>query len=93
MMNVMPLTLAAAVFVGGTFLFSTTVQAAPKAEQAAIVKTAAAAIGKVKKDQTGNAKPKLAKTQVDARRPKLPREWVWKKYAKSFDNMFRQKKR
>lgn len=92
MMNVMPLTLAAAVFVGGSFLFGATAQAGPKAEQAAIVKTAAAAIAKVKNDQTGNAKPKLAKTKVNARRPKLPREWVWKKYAKSFDQMFRQKK-
>ncbi len=28
--------------------------------------------------------------QALRRRPKLPREWVWKKYARTFDSMYRR---
>ena len=31
-----------------------------------------------------------AKTKVRAKRSKLPRKWVWKRYAKNFDSMFRK---
>ena len=48
------------------------------------------------KEPAADAKPVAVKAsqKVEARAvrstPKLPRKWVWKKYAKNFDSMYRK---
>ena len=81
-MNVMPLTLAA-VFVGVT-LTAGTAHADPKAE--------AVEAKPVVNEKTGSA-TSVSRPPVKTRKPqatKLPREWVWRRYAKTFDGMYRQ---
>ena len=88
-MNVIPLTIAAAVFVG-TFTTGGNVHAGTKAKPAP-VKVASA---KAKKAAVVSAAVPVAKAKkAQSVRSKLPREWVWKKYAKNFDSMFRSKER
>ena len=91
MMNLLPLTLAAAVFVGGTV---TTVGRAHAETQTKTLPGKTASIDqKAMSRATASRKPMVAKARAKARRAKLPREWVWKKYTKSFDHMFRAKKK
>ena len=58
--------------------------------------TAAPAFANTASKADTKAKPVVVKTSAKSvtktkrARPKLPREWVWKKYAKNFDSMFRR---
>lgn len=91
MMKFLPLTLSAVVLVGGAFATVGLAHAEKKA------KTPPVKIASIHKKTTRRAaatrKPPAAKTPLKYRRAKLPREWVWKKYTKSFDHMFRTSKK
>ena len=76
-----PLTLAA------TFAFAISLAATGTAAASTQSKTKVAAPNT---PVAVKAAGKTAKLRKATKRSKLPREWVWKKYAKNFDSMYRR---